>query len=83
MAKTKGKGLKTTAEDSTYIPSIYLDFEDPKDVSGLKIGEKVTVLVTGKIESIRLEKNRSCLTLAPFDCELESKGVYEELIEDD
>lgn len=83
MAKTKGKGLKVAEVDSEYIPSVYLDFEDPKDMSGLNVGGKVTVLVSGTIDSIRLEKGRSCLTLSPFECELESKGVYEELSEDD
>lgn len=83
MAKTKGKGIKVLADEPDYIPSIYLDFDDPEDVGGLEVGKKATVLVTGRIESIRLEKDKSCLTLSPFECELESKGVYEELSEDD
>lgn len=81
MAKTKGKNLQVGPGD--YTPSLYLDFEDPSDVNGLKVGKKVTVLVTGTIESIRLEKDRSCLTLSPFECEIDSKGEFEELSEDD
>lgn len=83
MAKTKGKGLKLMPEAESYVPSIYLDMDDPEDIAGLEIGQKVVVQVTGTIERISLEKDRSCLTLSPFECEVESKGAYEKLSEDD
>ena len=83
MAKTKGKGLKLMEESDKYAPSLYLDMDDPEDIAGLEIGQKVTVTVTGTIERISLEKSRSCLTLSPFECEVESKGKFEELSEDD
>lgn len=83
MAKTKAKGLKVEIAEPEYIPSLYIDLEDPEDVSGLAVGKKVTVMVTGTIESIRLEKNRSSLCLCPFEAEVASKNPYEELAEDD
>lgn len=83
MAKTKGKGLKLMEDSAEYVPSLYLDMDDPGDIAGLEIGQKVTVQVTGTIERISLEKDRSCLTLSPFECEVESKGSYEKLSEDD
>lgn len=83
MAKTKGKGLKLLELNEEYAPEIYLDMEDPEDIAGLEIGAKVTVLVRGTIKALRLEKDRSCMTLAPFTTEVESKGMFEELGEDD
>lgn len=83
MAKTKGKGLKLVEMETSYVPSIYLDIEDPKEVTGLEVGSKVTVIVTGTIERVSLEKDKGCLTLSPFECEVESKGDYEGLSEDD
>jgi len=83
MAKTKGKGLKFSEVEAEYAPGIYLDMEDPEDVTGLEIGQTVTVLVTGTVKSLRLEKARSCITLSPFTTEVESKSKFEELSEDD
>ncbi len=83
MAKTKGKGLKFKEAELTYTPSIYLDMEDPEDVTGLEIGQKVTVMVTGTIEALRLEKSRSCLTLENCTTEVMTKNKFEELSEDD
>lgn len=83
MAKTKGKGIKTSGDSVEYTPTLYIDLEDPEDVEGLQVGQKVQVLVTGTIETIRIERDRSSLTLVSFECEVESKGVFERLSEDD
>jgi hypothetical protein len=83
MAKTKGKGLKLAEDVPNYAPEIYIDMEDPEDVTGLEIGQKVTVLVTGTIGALRLEKDRSCITLKGFTTEVMAKNKFEELSEDD
>jgi predicted nucleic acid-binding protein len=83
MAKTKGKGLKFAEAEVAYAPEIYIDMEDPEDVTGLEIGQKVTVMVTGTIGMLRLEKDRSCLTIQNPSTEVMAKGKFEELSEDD
>lgn len=88
MAKTKGKGIKDSVEAIEYKPSLTIDLEDPEDASGLELGKKVTLQITGKIDRISLSKSsggydNSYICLRDFEVEIEHEGVFEELSKDD
>lgn len=82
MAKTKGKGLKGYGMPE-YTPTLCIDIEDSEETEGLKIGQEVTVLVKGKIERLTQSTEGGCIYLKDFETEVEHKGVFEELAEDD
>lgn len=62
--KTKSKNIKSECCAPTsigdYKPSLYLSLEgkDVSEIEGLKVGEEVQVLVTGKITRLSQEKRK-------------------------
>lgn len=83
MAKTKGKGIKSELDPEIYTPRLAIDLEDSDEVKGLELGQEVTVLVKGKIDRITQAENETCIYLKDFETEIEHKGTFEELAEDD
>lgn len=84
--------MKKGAEvDNEYKPSTYIDFDDAKEVAGLKLGDTVRIVLKGKITSLeqrecydKPKKQMSCVRLTDFESEVvTSKTQFDDLFGDD
>lgn len=95
MAK-KGKKINTCVPSCDYKPRLYLDLqdEDVSQVKELKIGEKATFMVTGKVVSLnqseRSDENEKqvktgSISLEGYEVEVldSSKNPFTEMADDD
>lgn len=83
------KGSPEVANE--YKPSTYIDFDDAKEVEGLKLGDTVRIVLKGKITSLEQresydnpKKQVSCVRLTDFESEVvTSKTQFDDLFGDD
>lgn len=74
-----------------YKPSTYIDFDNAKEVEGLKLGDTVRIVLKGKITSLEQresydnpKKQVSCVRLTDFESEVvTSKTQFDDLFGDD
>ena len=76
MTKTKGASVPEVVDD--YNRRVNFDFgrgglKEPKGFSDLTVGQEVTVLVTGKVNSIRLDQDSSNFGLIMDSIKLQIK----------
>jgi len=82
---------KGTEVANEYKPSTYIDFDDAKEVEGLKLGDTVRIVLKGKITSLEQresydnpKKQVSCVRLTDFKSEIiNSKTQFDDLFGDD
>lgn len=94
MAKKKVKVSDAACmpADCSYIPSMYIDFDSMKEVSGVSVGDKVTVKITGTVKSVEQREREeggkketsSCVSLRDFTAEIaDDENEFSKLAEDD
>lgn len=71
-------------------PTLYLDFEDPNEVEAFKdakIGDKVTVVVTGKLRSFSQREDEyggsGSISLERMEVKKVENNVFAQLVEED
>ena len=94
MAKKKVKVSDSASPglDCSYSPSMYIDFDSMKEVSGVSVGDKITVKITGTVKSVEQREREeggkketsSCVSLKDFTAEIaEGENEFSKLAEDD
>ena len=80
---------KVNELEREYKPSLYLDFKDAEEAKEFlgKLSEKVTVVIQGKLTSVRVdangkEWNSSSIRIEDFKVELVENNVFNELADD-
>lgn len=65
--------------DCVYSPSLYIDFDELKEVKGLSVGDEVTVVIRGTIKSVEQResydekgKTRASISVKDFEAEIVS-----------
>lgn len=85
MAKISSK---KNNEPCAYCPSMYIDFDDVKEITGLEVGQTVRVVVRGTIRGISQSKDekelRASIQLEDFDAEVVTdKTQFDALFDDE
>ena len=89
MAKKKISSAPNTLSVGGYSPTLYIDFDDLKEIEGVALGDTVTIVVKGKVKSLEQrsyegESPRASLCLKEFEAEIASNpNIFEELADED
>lgn len=98
MAKkgAKAKGMAMPMTDGEMKPSIHLDMDDSdaEEMKGLKLGDKVKVLVTGTVKSMSMRQADSydkaeevcgdlCVEISDVTVSKNGKNVFQEMADDE
>lgn len=84
-------GKELTAVSPEYSSTIHIDFDDPKEVRGHEVGQKIRVVITGIIRSVEQreswenpKKMISSMCLKDFEAEVVAlNGDLAELLDED
>lgn len=72
-----------------YSPSMYVDFDSVKEVSGVSIGDKVRIVVKGTVKSLEQRENGegkaiSSIRIEDFEAEIVPKSSeFDDLFDDE
>lgn len=89
MVKKVKKISDTAMSGIAYSPSMYIDFEKVSEISEVKVGDKVKVVVVGTVVRISQEKRAgekgsASICLEKFKAELyEDNNEMEDLLDDE
>lgn len=75
----------------SYSPTVYIDFDDLKEIKGLEIGQEVRVVLCGTVNSLEQrasyedsEKPRASISLRDFEAEIvDDSSKFAALLEDE
>ena len=88
--KVSSKSENCTKEICEYSPTIYVDFDDVKEIEGLSVGDTVRVMVKGTVRSVEQRegydeaKTRCSVSIKDFDAEIISNETdFDALLEDE
>lgn len=89
--KMTSKAEGCTAMGPVYSPSMYVDFDDVKEVKGVSVGDTIAVVIKGTVKSVEQRtdpddpnKVRSSISLTDFEAEIAPKaGMFDELLSDE
>lgn len=78
----------TPVLDTHYSPALYIEFDDLKELQGLSLGDKITVVVAGTVKSLTQRDNGdrkySEVCLEDFEAEIAPKdSVFADLVKDE
>lgn len=89
MAKKTKMSSKAGAEvaNCSYSPSLYIAFDDLKEVKGVSVGDKVSVVVKGTVQCVEQSesngKTNSSIRLDDFEAEIVSGTELEKFFADE
>lgn len=87
--KTKLSSNKECGIDCSYSPSMYVNFDSVKEVSGLAIGDEVRIVVKGTVKSLEQRENGegkaiSSIRIDDFEAEIVPKSSeFDDLFDDE
>lgn len=85
MAAKKSAGCCGTLSELP--PTLYLSFDDPAELEGLKTGDEVTVVVHGKITGLSQRESKdytsASIDLERYDVKVKDGNVFKQLMEDE
>lgn len=84
-------GMTTSCPGVDYSPTLYIDFDDLKEIRGLAVGDEITVVVKGKVRSVEQresyedpKKVRSSVSLTNFEAEIvNDDNQFADLMDED
>ena len=85
--KSKVSSKEAKGLDCGYSPSLYVTFDDLKEVKGVSVGDKVTMVVKGTVQCVEQSetngKTSSSVRLEDFEAEIVSGTELEKFFADE
>jgi len=90
-AKVSSKESCCAVGSCDYSPTLYIDFDDMKEVKGVCVGDEIRLVVKGTVRSVEQregyddkEKARASVSLKDFEAEiLDASTQFDSLLDDD
>lgn len=88
-SKKKISSKQGMALGCDYSPTVYIDFDDLKEVSGVSVGDKVSVVLRGTVRSVDMREGEagkvtSSVSLKDFEAEIvDDSNALASLLDDE